>query len=444
MKSEISKNKLGLFSVISFVIANMVGTGVFTSLGFQLMGLQNSVSILILWAVGGVLAFCGALVYGELGAAMPRSGGEYNYLSKIYHPAVGFLSGWISLTVGFSAPVALACMAMSGYIHSVIPAINPMIFALCVLTVITLVHSFSINTGSKFQNVFTVFKITLILIFVISGFILIDVPQPIHADFTSFTLPDLMNKNFAQSLIFVTYAFSGWNAAAYIAGDIKNPQKNLPKSLFISTIAVTAAYLLLNFVFLYSSPKADLIGQVEVGFIAANSIFGSTGGVIMALLISILLISTISSMVFVGPRVSQVMGEDYKLLKPLAYKTKNQIPINAVWLQYGISAILIITASFSQVMTYAGFTLNIFTLLAVFGVIVHRYRFPKAVRPFKTWGYPVTPLLYAAIIVWTLFFLLQTNTKESLYGLLTVLVGLVIYVLNHLYQRKNQNNPNKQ
>ncbi len=437
MNSEKSITKLGLFSVISFVIANMVGTGVFTSLGFQLLGINNSLAILILWAVGGLLAFCGALVYGELGSTMPRSGGEYHYLSKIYHPSVGFLSGWISLTVGFSAPVALACMAMAGYIHSVAPAVNPTIFALCVLTVITLVHSFSINTGSKFQNVFTIFKILLILVFVIAGFLLIDTPQPVNADFTSFKIGDLFDKNFAQSLIFVTYAFSGWNAAAYIAGDIKNPQRNLPKSLFISTIAVTAAYLLLNYVFLYSSPKAELAGQVEVGFIAANSIFGETGGVVMALLISILLVSTISSMVFVGPRVSQVMGEDYKLLKPLAFKTKNQIPINAIWLQYAISAVLIVTSSFSQVMTYAGFTLNIFALLAVFGVIVHRIRFPKAERPFKTWGYPVTPLLYAAIIVWTLFFLMQTNTKESLYGLLTVFIGLVIYFLNYLYQKNN-------
>lgn len=437
MNSEKSITKLGLFSVISFVIANMVGTGVFTSLGFQLLGINNSLAILILWAVGGLLAFCGALVYGELGSTMPRSGGEYHYLSKIYHPSVGFLSGWISLTVGFSAPVALACMAMAGYIHSVAPAVNPTIFALCVLTVITLVHSFSINTGSKFQNIFTIFKILLILVFVIAGFLLIDTPQPVNADFTSFKIGDLFDKNFAQSLIFVTYAFSGWNAAAYIAGDIKNPQRNLPKSLFISTIAVTAAYLLLNYVFLYSSPKAELAGQVEVGFIAANSIFGETGGVVMALLISILLVSTISSMVFVGPRVSQVMGEDYKLLKPLAFKTKNQIPINAIWLQYAISAVLIVTSSFSQVMTYAGFTLNIFALLAVFGVIVHRIRFPKAERPFKTWGYPVTPLLYAAIIVWTLFFLMQTNTKESLYGLLTVFVGLVIYFLNYLYQKNN-------
>jgi basic amino acid/polyamine antiporter, APA family len=437
MNSTKSINKLGLFSVISFVIANMVGTGVFTSLGFQLMGIHNSLAILILWAVGGLLAFCGALVYGELGSTMPRSGGEYHYLSKIYHPSVGFLSGWISLTVGFSAPVALACMAMAGYIHSVVPAFNPTVFALCVLTVITLVHSFSINTGSKFQNVFTIFKILLILVFVVAGFVLIDTPQPVNADFSSFKMGDLIDKNFAQSLIFVTYAFSGWNAAAYIAGDIKNPQRNLPKSLFISTIAVTAAYLLLNYVFLYSAPKADLAGQVEVGFISANVIFGETGGVVMALLISILLVSTISSMVFVGPRVSQVMGEDYKLLKPLAFKTKNQIPINAIWLQYAISAVLIVTSSFSQVMTYAGFTLNIFALLAVFGVIVHRIRFPKAVRPFKTWGYPVTPLLYAAIIVWTLFFLMQTNTKESLYGLLTVFVGLVIYFLNYLYQKNN-------
>ncbi len=438
MSSQKSITKLGLFSVISFVVANMVGTGVFTSLGFQLMGIHNSLAILILWAVGGLLAFCGALVYGELGSTMPRSGGEYHYLSKIYHPSVGFLSGWISLTVGFSAPVALACMAMAGYIHSVVPAVNPTFFALCVLTVITLVHSFSINTGSKFQNVFTIFKILLILVFVVAGFVMIDTPQPVNADFTSFKIGDLFDKNFAQSLIFVTYAFSGWNAAAYIAGDIKNPQRNLPKSLFISTIAVTAAYLLLNYVFLYSAPKADLAGQVEVGFIAANFIFGETGGVVMALLISILLVSTISSMVFVGPRVSQVMGEDYKLLKPLAFKTKNQIPINAIWLQYAISAILIVTSSFSQVMTYAGFTLNIFALLAVFGVIIHRIRFPKAERPFKTWGYPITPLLYAAIIVWTLYFLMQTNTKESIYGLLTVFTGLLIYFLNYLYKRNNQ------
>lgn len=438
MKSVIPIKKLGLFSVISFVIANMVGTGVFTSLGFQLMGIQNSLAILILWAVGGLLAFCGALVYGELGSTMPRSGGEYHYLSKIYHPSVGFLSGWISLTVGFSAPVALACMAMAGYIHSIAPAVNPTIFALTVLTAITLVHSFSINTGSKFQNLFTIFKIVLILVFVIAGFVLIDAPQPVNADFSAFKMDDLFNKNFAQSLIFVTYAFSGWNAAAYIAGDIKNPQKNLPKSLFISTIAVTVAYLLLNYVFLYSAPKAELAGQVEVGFIAANSIFGATGGMVMALLISILLISTISSMVFVGPRVSQVMGEDYRLLRTLSVKTKNQIPINAIWLQYGISAILIVTASFSQVMTYAGFTLNIFALLAVFGVIIHRIRFPKAERPFKTWGYPFTPLIYAAIIIWTLVFLMQTNTKESLYGLLTVFTGLIIYFINYLYSKKNQ------
>lgn len=312
---------IGLLTVVSFVIANMIGTGVFTSLGFQLHGgLNNTLTILCLWLVGGILAFCGALVYSELGSTMPRSGGEYHYLTKIYHPSLGFLSGWVSLTVGFSAPVAMASMAMASYICSIFPSVNPKIFAVSVLLIITTIHSISVGTGGKFQNLFTIFKILLIFVFVISGLVLTKEFQPIKTDFSNFSINSIFTSSFAVSLIFVTYAFSGWNAASYIASEIKKPKKNLPKSLFISTAFVSIAYIALNFVFLLTAPKESLSGQVEVGKISADFIYGSqgfnifgynlTGGFIMGLLISILLISTISAMVFVGPRVSQVMGED--------------------------------------------------------------------------------------------------------------------------------------
>lgn len=433
MSTESSIKKLGLFSVISFVIANMVGTGVFTSLGFQLSGgVSNIYSVLALWLVGGIIAFFGALVYGELGSTMPRSGGEYHYLSKIYHPSVGFLSGWVSVTVGFSAPVAAACMAMAAYVGSIFPEINTVIFAAIVLTVITLVHSFSVTVGKGFQNFFTIFKVLFIVILILCGLFLTPETQPLIPDFQSFSFSSLFTPAFAVSLVFVTYAFSGWNAAGYIAGEIKNPQKNLPKSLFISTLFVTVLYLGLNFVFLYAAPKAELIGNPEVGLISAKYIFGNIGGTIMGGIISILLISTISAMVFVGPRVSKTMGEDYKILKFLSFQGRLKTPIVAIWFQFLISFILILTSKFDEVITYAGFTLNLFTLLAVIGIFVHRYKFPNIERPYKTWGYPVVPILFGIIVTWISVYLLIFKTTESLWGLLTMALGLVFYFINHL------------
>lgn len=433
MKLENAKSKLGLFSVISFVIANMVGTGVFTSLGFQLGGgVSNIFSVLALWLVGGIIAFFGALVYGELGSTMPRSGGEYHYLSKIYHPSVGFLSGWVSVTVGFSAPVAAACMAMSAYVCSIFPEIDKMFFAAIVLTVITLVHSFSVAVGKGFQNFFTIFKVLFIVILILCGLFLTPESQPLITDFQSFSFSSIFSPAFAVSLVFVTYAFSGWNAAGYIAGEIKNPQKNLPKSLFISTLFVTVLYLGLNFVFLYAAPKVELMGNPEVGLISAKYIFGNIGGTIMGGVISILLISTISAMVFVGPRVSKTMGEDYKILKFLSFQGRLKTPIVAIWFQFLISFILILTSKFDEVITYAGFTLNLFTLLAVIGIFVHRYKFPNIERPYKTWGYPIVPIIFGIIVTWISIYLLIFKTTESLWGLVTMALGLIFYFVNQL------------
>ena len=294
---ESKKYKIGVKTASTFVIANMIGTGVFTSLGFQLFSTTNPFTIALLWIVGGIIALCGAIVYSELGAAMPRSGGEYNFLSEIYHPSVGFLSGWVSLIVGFAAPVALACMALSSYACRIFPSINPTFLGVTVLSVITLIHLFSKKVGATVQNILTVAKILIILVFIVAGFAC--APEGME-NFSNakFDANDIFSSGFAVSLIWVYYAYSGWNAAAYISGDIKNPQRNVPLAMMASTFFVAILYLLLNMVFLRTAPVSELTGQVEVGLISAVHVFGPKGGAVMGLLIALMLTSSISSMVY--------------------------------------------------------------------------------------------------------------------------------------------------
>lgn len=439
---EATVYKFGLVTASAFVIANMIGTGVFTSLGFQLLDTTNFISILLLWLLGGVIALCGALVYGELGAAMPRSGGEYHYLSRIYHPILGFMSGWASLIVGFSAPVALACMALSTYLARVFPVLNPLATALVVLTSVTVVHSYDVKMGGAVQRFFTFFKILVIIGFIICGFCLPVEVQEVTTSVKTFSLGEIFSTGFAVSLVWVYYAYSGWNASAYMANEIKDPQRTIPRSLFISTLIVTVLYILLNAVFLLSTPVGAMEGQVEVGLIAAQHIFGIGAGNVMGLLIAVLLVSSISSMVFLGPRVSQVMGEDTYILRALSRKSAKGTPYVAIWVQFAISALLIVTDSFELVTKYTGITLSFFAMLTVAGVFVHRRRFPHAPRPYRTWGYPVVPSVFIVLILWSIIYLVYedfvctfvTQTQRvmwmSLMSLLTLLTGALLYCVN--------------
>ena len=431
--------KLNAKAASAFVIANMIGTGVFTSLGFQLLSTTNATSIALIWLVGGITALCGAIVYSELGAAIPRSGGEYNFLSQIYHPSLGFLAGWVSLVVGFAAPVALACMALSSYVCRLLPAVNPLLLAMGVLTVITIVHFNSVNMGAKMQNILTFAKVLIIIVFIVAGLMC---PADGAANFgagNGLDLGDVFSVGFAVSLIWVYYAYSGWNAAAYIVGDIKNPKRNVPLALLISTAFVVVLYLALNMVFLRTAPVAELSGEVEVGLISATHIFGSEGGAIMGVLIALMLTSSISSMVYVGPRVGQTMGEDYRIFHFLTWRNKRNVPSVAVAVQWLISALMIITGSFKEVTEYTGIVLSFCSMLTVAGVYVHRRRFPDAERPYKTFGYPVTPLIFCALILCSIVYLVyQDFTKTfaehsqwapwtSIASLATLLVGWLLW-----------------
>lgn len=431
-----STYKIGFFTAISLVIANMIGTGVFTSLGFQLFDIHSVFSILMLWLLGGIISFCGALVYCELGVAIPRSGGEYAYLSKLMHPSIGFLSGWVSSTVGFAAPVALASMALGSYVNKIIPQVNVTVCALCVVAVITVIHSTNLKAGSSFQKVLTFLKVFVILGFIIAGFCYTpqhDItirPQP-----TSMT--EIFSSGFWVSLIYVSYAYSGWNAASYLAGDMQNPQKNLPRALLIGTGIVTVIYVVLNYVFLYSTPANELVGVLEIGHVSAMHIFGEYLGKFMSLIIAFLLISSISAMIMAGPRIIKSMGEDLSLLGFLSRTNKHNVPYAAVIAQSVITIVLIVSAKFEEVLTFVGFSLSIFTFLTVFSVFILRAR--KLSSPaYKTWGYPVTPVIFLALNGYVLYKVFEGKPKESMYGLLNVAIGGIIYVTGKLIVEQKQ------
>lgn len=433
-------HKIKVGTATAVVIANMIGTGVFTGLGFQIkMGISTGFSILMLWLIGGIVALCGALCYGELASAFPRSGGEYTYLSKVIHPLAGFISGWVSVTVGFAAPVALSAISFGQYLSRVFPAVDVTVAACCILVFMTIIHSFHLKQSAGFQNVFTLIEIALILVFVFMGF------NTAHHEQVTF-LPHLIqgkdwetlfSSSFAISLIYVSYAYSGWNVATYISDEIENQRSNVGRALAIGTIIVGILYIFLNVVFLYSSPAIELSGKMEVGYVSAIRIFGSQIGNLMGLMICLLLTASVSSMVFTGPRIAKVMGEDLPQLRFLSLTNKHNIPVLAILTQSAITMILILTSSFQKVLLYTGFTLSLSTSLTVVCLFIMRFRMPELKREFRTPGYPVTPILFLLVSSWTLVYTFIGYPFQSIGGFITILAGGIIYFIKKPALEKN-------
>jgi basic amino acid/polyamine antiporter, APA family len=426
VKSRTPRRTIGFFTAFSIVIANIIGTGIFTSLGFQLADIQSGFPLLMLWIIGGIVALCGALCYGELSAALPRSGGEYHFLSQIYHPALGFMAGFISATVGFAAPIALAAMAFGTYFVGVFGVGSPVLLSFIVVWVVTVFHLRSLQIGSVFQNLVTTAKLLLIGTLIIAG-LFAQTKEPIsflpaHGDAMT-----IFGERFAVALVFVMYSYSGWNAAAYITGEIKKPEKNVPRSLLAGTGLVIVIYVLLNAVFLTTTPIQELKGQIEIALIAGKHIFGTNGGRVAGAVICLGLVSAISSMTWVGPRVTMSMGEDHGLLRRVSRKNSNGIPTNAILLQLLIVNVLLLTRSFESVMQYAQFSLLLCSLFAVVGVMVLRVTRPEIARPYRVWAYPVPPIIFSVLTIWMMFYLLRSKPIESLAGLATALVGVLLY-----------------
>jgi APA family basic amino acid/polyamine antiporter len=413
----------------AMVVANMIGFGVFTSTGFMVLGLQAR-PILFDWILGGLLALCGAAAYAELGTMMPRVGGEYVYLSKTYHPAVGFLSGWVSLFAGFSAPIAGAALTFGNYLHAVVPALPERAAAVTLIVVATGLHMFDVVLGSRVQTGFTVLKVALILGFITAG---LTVGNGDWANLDT-AMPDasasMLAPAFWVSLVYVSFSYSGWNAAAYVAGEIRDPGRILPRALLLGTAIVVALYLGLNVVFLYAAPAEALAGKAEVGYVAAVHLFGEQAGRWLSTIIALALVSAVSAMVMAGPRVYTAMAEDRLFFRFMARRTQGGAPLFSVMLQGALAVLLVLLSSVRELIQYIGFTLSLFAALTVLGVFVLRVRWPDVPRPYRTLGWPVTPALFVALSLWMAVHLIREQPGPTLQaGGITIGSGLLVYLI---------------
>ena len=441
MKSSEKKleRKLGLFSVTNIVIANIIGAGIFTTTGYLMDMLGNPLLMLSLWLVGGIIAFCGAISFGELGAAFPEAGGEYIFISKLFNPLLGFLSGWLSLIIGFSAPIAASAIGFTEYFSLAFPFLQDglllnnllspknfkKILAIFIILVFTLIHSRGVKFGAKVQNGLTILKIVLIVGLIVAGFSVgkgsfqnFEQTQPFQFSFSGW-------KSIGLSLMFVMFAYSGWNSATYIGSEIRRPVKVIPNSLIISTGVVMVLYLLLNIFFVYAIPPNELVGVPEIGGLAAGKAFGDIAKTLISLLISFALFSSLSAFIILGPRVYYSMAQEGYFFKFAAkVHPKYKVPVGAILLQSAIAIILVMSGTFEQILIYMGFSLGIFPILAVIGVFKLR---KMGKSTLKLPGFPYVQILFIATGFIMLVLAYFERPWESSIAILTALSGIPVF-----------------
>lgn len=413
---------------VAIVASNMIGTGVYTSLGLLAAGIHSVSALLLIWISGGLVALCGALVYGELAARMPQSGGEYIFLSKIYHPAIGFMSGFVSMTIGFAAPLAMTALAFGSYASHLV-SLAPLHMAVGIVLLLAVLNLSGFRKGVHANFLFSIINILLILVLCVSGLY-----KGPHRDFlVTMGMDDLrqvFSPTFAVMLVYVSFAFSGWNSATYITRQIQDPERNLHKVLFWGTFSVMSLYTALNFIFLYTVPLADMQGKLDVAVISAQSIFGSSGGKYVASLVSIGLVANLNSLFIFGPRVTQAIAADHRPLQLLGIENRHGTPFWATILLTMIALVLLLTSTFEQIMVFIGFSVSLFTLLSVAGLFVLRFRARKKVEAiYRTFAYPYVPVFFILMEGCMAVYVLLDRFSSSLTGLLIVFGGFLVYLL---------------
>ena len=403
--------------------------------------LLDPLLMITLWVIGGVIALCGALCYGELGAAMPRAGGEYVFLSKLYHPLFGFLSGWVSFIVGFSAPIAASAIGFSEYFTRAFPQLvfwsdstgflGPFVLqktlSIGVILVFTFIHVRGIKFGAIVQNYLTVLKVGLIVGLILLGLFFGTGDVAHFTGGEAFTFDFGGWKTIGLSLLWIMFAYSGWNASTYIGSEIANPGKNLPRSLILGTGIVILLYLLLNFFYVYAVPPDDMKGVISIGGLAVGAAFGASMETLVSLLISFALFSSLSAFIILGPRVYYSMAKDGYFFKFVSdVHPVFHTPSKAILLQGLISIVMVLSGTFDQILTYMGFSLGIFPVLAVLGVFKKR-RSEGRHNPISVKF--VVPIIYASAGIIMLVLSLFERPTESSIALLTVFIGIPAFFL---------------
>ena len=424
---------ISLWTATAIVVAAMVGTGVYVGLGYQVMGLPSGFPILLIWFLGGVWALCGGLCYAELAALFPRSGGEYNLLGQAAHPLAGYLSGWVSLLAGFVAPAALGASMFGTYLEGMCGYPIGRYAAFTVLLVVAAIQFGSLRMNSAFLNIFTWLKVALIAVIIVAAFGFTEstglafVPQAGDARM-------IASRDFGIAMIYVSYAYAGWNTSTYIVGEVRNPQRNVPRSLLMGTAIVTALYVGLNAAFLNATPLEaiqglDITEKERVGLLAAEYIFGPIGSKLVGGVICLGLVSFIASMLWAGPRIMKTMGEDYQLLSIFAVENKVGAPAVAIGISGVIALALLLLDQFNAVLTYAQFVLVLSNMATVAAMVWLRISRPEMHRPYRAWGFPLVPIVFLTLGGIALVYTFIGAPWPSVCGMVTVLLPIPLYFI---------------
>jgi APA family basic amino acid/polyamine antiporter len=456
MPSSDLVRQLGVLSATALVVSNMIGVGIFTTTGFLAGDLGTPGLVIGIWIVGAALALAGAMCYSELAINFPRSGGEYTYLTEAWGPTWGFVDGWVSFFAGFSAPVAAAAIAAAAYAAVAFPGLaadpnNPRTISLGIATlqlngtnllaagivlVFTLINLAGIGQVAKLQNVLTALKLLVILALIVLGFTIGD------GDWGHFSAPSARSATdgifgqFAISLIFVFYGYSGWNAATYVAEEIREPTRTLPIALVFGTLIVAALYVLLNVLYIYANELSELTGIVAVAAKAATSLFGEGSARWFSLAMAISLLATVNAMSLIGPRVYLAMARDGAFFRSAARVHPTwKSPWIAVLAQGAAATVLILTGTFESLVAYIGFMLFLFSALAVLALFKLRRRVNWKPLKWVSFAYPLLPLVYVGMNVWVFIYFARMRNVEALWSLLTVATGAAVY---HFYIRQRR------
>ncbi|MEO5924008.1 MAG: amino acid permease [Bryobacteraceae bacterium] len=417
-------------SATALVVSNMIGTGIFTGTGFLAAQLGSTDLILWIYAIGGISAFLGAMCYAELGINFPSSGGEYVYLTKAFGPVWGFMTGWASFFAGFSAPIAAAALAFSAYLAHFFPSLQGVggqLVACLLVAVFTALNIFGVQRTATVQNFLTGIKVIVLVAFIVLGF---TIGNGNAANFSLTATRDVatpLAEQFAISLVWVYVAYSGWNAATYVAEELHRPSKTLPWALGIGTVLVTALYLVLNLVFVYAAPLEEMKNVEAVGSFAASHLFGPVGSGIFAGLMALSLMSTVNAMVTIGPRVYFAMARN-GAFPAIAAKVhpKFHTPVAAILAQ-AVCTMLMTLTPFPQLVLYIGMTLNIFTVMSVLSIFFFRKRAGWQKLPAVSFLYPAFPVLFSVVGIWLTYQGIVLRPWIALATFLTLLTGAAVY-----------------
>ena len=419
MIQDEARRRLGVPSLGAIVVANMIGAGVFTTSGFALADLGTPGRVMLAWLLGAVIALLGAVCYGALAARLRESGGEYLFLSRTLHPMAGFLAGWVSLWAGFTGAIALAAEAAQSYLAPWLPeGLPPDLVGSVAIVLAGILHTVGVGRGARIQNAAVAAKVIALLVLIgIGASQLPELPAPAPLSFELGT--------FAVTLMWVSLSYSGWNAGVYVAGEARDPARTLPRSLLGGTLLVTLLYLALNWVFVHAAPVEELAGRPDVAAVAAAALGGDGLEALVRGILVLALLTSISSMVMIGPRVYARMADDGLFPKRLAFS--GEVPAAAIWLQVALAVLVLWVSGLRSQLTNLGWILGLFTALAVVGLL--RLRAKEGAESVPIPGYPYVPVVFLVLVLALAGLALYAAGVVLIPALVVIGSGVVVYAV---------------